>query len=66
MTVQPKLTQGTVARTLMVLSVPMLGGILSAVSFNLADTYFVSRLGTRELTAMSFTFPVVMVLMGIA
>ena len=63
---QPKLTQGTVARTLVVLSVPMLGGIFSAVSFNLADTYFVSRLGTRELAAMSFTFPVVMVLMGIA
>ncbi len=66
MDMQAKLTQGPVARTLMGLSVPMVGGIFSAVAFNLADTFFVSRLGTRELAAMSFTFPVVMVLMGIA
>lgn len=40
-------------------------GIFSVFVFNLADTLFVSRLGTQQLAAMSFTFPVVMVLMGI-
>lgn len=48
------------------LSVPMMGGIFSAIAFNLADTYFVAELGTLELAAMSFTFPVVMVLVGVS
>ena len=48
------------------LSVPMMAGIFSAIAFNLADTYFVAMLGTEELAAMSFTFPVVMVLIGVA
>ena len=61
-----RLTQGSVLRTLTGLSAPMIGGIFSVVAFNLADTYFVSQLGTQELAAMSFTFPVVMVMFGVA
>jgi len=41
-------------------------GILAVFGFNLADTLFVSRLGTDQLAAISFTFPVVMVLMGVS
>ena len=36
------------------------------VAFNLVDTFFVGRLGTLELAAMSFTFPVVLVVMSIS
>ena len=36
------------------------------MAFNLTDTYFVSQLGTRELEAMSFTFPVVTILYGVS
>ena len=61
-----RLTQGSVVRTLTKLSAPMVGGLFSVIAFNLGDTYFVSQLGTQELAAMSFTFPVVMVMMGIA
>lgn len=61
-----RLTQGSVPRTMARLSVPMMGGIFSAIAFNLADTYFVAELGTLELAAMSFTFPVVMVLVGVS
>ncbi|NKB65770.1 MAG: MATE family efflux transporter [Candidatus Latescibacteria bacterium] len=61
-----KLTQGPVAATLFHLSLPMVGGLFSIFAFNLADTYFVSQLGTNELAAMSFTFPMVMVLFGLA
>jgi putative MATE family efflux protein len=32
------------------------------VIFNLADAYFVGQLGTAELAALSFTFPVVMII----
>ncbi len=44
----------------------MLGGILSMILFNVADTFFVGQLGTRQLAAISFTFPVVMVLISLA
>ena len=36
------------------------------MAFNLTDTYFVSQLGTRELAAMSFTFPVITILYGVS
>lgn len=60
------LTEGDLFRALLRLAVPMTIGIFSVLLFNLADTLFVSRLGTRQLAAMSFTFPVVMVLMGVS
>ena len=41
-------------------------GILSRTVYNITDTYFVSRLGTNELAAMNFTFPVVMILGAIS
>lgn len=44
----------------------MLLGMFGMVAFNLADTYFVGQLGTLELAAMSFTFPVVMVISSLA
>jgi putative MATE family efflux protein len=37
---------------------PMLAGMMAMISYGLADTYFVSRLGTLPLAAVSFTFPV--------
>jgi putative MATE family efflux protein len=44
----------------------MVLGIVGMQGFNLADTYFVGRLGTTELAAISFTFPVVFVIAGLA
>ena len=61
-----RLTQGPVSRVLVRLAGPMTIGLLSIFFFNLADTYFVAQLGTRQLAAMSFTFPVVMVLLGVS
>ena len=61
-----RLTEGPVLRSLAALAFPMLGGIFAVIAFNFADTYFVAQLGTRQLAAMSFTFPVVMVPIGIA
>jgi putative MATE family efflux protein len=37
---------------------PMLIGMVALISYNVADTYFVGQLGTLELAAISFTFPV--------
>jgi len=44
----------------------MIAGTFAMTAFNLADTWFVSRLGTVHLAAMGFTFPVVMVMGCIA
>lgn len=56
------LTQGSVARKLIQLTLPMMLGIISMVAFNLIDTFYVGQLGKTELAALSFTFPVIMVI----
>ncbi len=43
------------------LALPMLVGIVGMMAFNVVDTFFVGRLGTLPLAAMTLTFPVVMV-----
>lgn len=60
------LTQGPVGKRLALLTLPMVAGMLSIVAFNMADTAFVGQLGTRQLAAISFTFPVVMILGAVA
>lgn len=60
------LTDGSIVFKLTSMTIPMIGGMFALSAFNLADTYFVSKLGTDELAAMSFTFPVVMILSFIA
>ncbi|MCB0094459.1 MAG: MATE family efflux transporter [Caldilineaceae bacterium] len=55
-----------VGQTLTNLTIPTVFGLLGMVAFNLADTFFVGQLGTQQLAAMSFTFPVVMVVLSIA
>ncbi|WP_396587781.1 MATE family efflux transporter [Bermanella sp. R86510] len=60
------LTQGSIGRWLYRLTAPMVLGILSIFLFNLVDTYFISLLGTQPLAAVSFTFPVNMVVMNLA
>jgi len=60
------LTQGPVGKNITVQSLGMMIGMLSMVGYNLVDTFFVGRLGTAQLAAMSFTFPVVMAANSIA
>ncbi|MBT77029.1 MAG: MATE family efflux transporter [Gammaproteobacteria bacterium] len=52
------LTQGPIGGTIRSLMMPMLVGMVAMLSYNIADTYFVGQLGTMELAAISFTFPV--------
>ena len=58
------LTSGPVRRHLIVMSLPMMVGLFFTMGFNLVDTYFVAQLGTAQLAAMSFTFPVVMLILS--
>ncbi len=61
-----RLTQGPVGKTLFNLTWPMVFGVLGMVTFNLVDTFFVGKLGTDQLAALSFTFPVVMAVSSLA
>ncbi len=61
-----KLTEGSVELRLAQLTLPLIGGVFALIAFNLADTYYVAQLGAKELAAIGFTFPVVMVLGSIA
>lgn len=59
-------TEGPVGRQLYLMSIPMVWGLLATMSFNAVDTYFVAQLSETDLAAMSFTFPVVMVVTSLA
>lgn len=56
------LTQGSITKKLVQLTLPMMLGIISMVAFNLIDAFYVGQLGKTELAALSFTFPVIMVI----
>ncbi|MFQ3207340.1 MAG: putative MATE family efflux protein [Glaciecola sp.] len=49
---------GDIAQTLKSMTIPMIVGMLMLMTFSIVDTFFVSMLGTEQLAAISFTFPV--------
>lgn len=55
-----KLVRNSVKRTLFNMAYPMLAGTIAMNTYNLVDTWYVSKLGTLSLAAMGLTFPVVM------
>ena len=60
------LTKDEIKPTLTAMTLPMLVGMLTLMTFNLVDTFFVSMLGTQQLAAISFTFPVTFTLISLA
>ncbi|MFH1237462.1 MAG: MATE family efflux transporter [Candidatus Aenigmatarchaeota archaeon] len=60
------LTKGDTARTLFMLSLPVIIGTSLQIAFNLTDTFFVSMMGSDALAAISVTFPVFFIAIAIA
>ena len=52
------LLTGDIKSTLVNMTVPMILGMIMLMTFSIVDTFFVSLIGTNELAAISFTFPV--------
>ena len=52
------LVNGHIPSTLKQMTIPVIVGMIMLMSFSLVDTFFISLLGTDELAAISFTFPV--------
>lgn len=64
--VPPSMTVGPVGATLVRLTVPMLAALLAMIGYSVAETWFIARLGPHALAAVSFTFPVTMVVISLA
>lgn len=60
------LIEGRVSKQLRVMAAPMVWGLMATMSLNLVDTFFIAQLGREPLAALSFTFPVIMVLTSLA
>lgn len=56
---------GDIAVTLKKMTIPMIMGMIMLMTFGLVDTFFVSLLGTEQLAAISFTFPVTFTLISL-
>ncbi len=52
------LLTGDIKSTLVNMTIPMIVGMIMLMTFSIVDTFFVSLIGTNELAAISFTFPV--------
>ncbi|MBW8191546.1 MATE family efflux transporter [Neiella marina] len=52
------LLKGQLGPTLKNMTMPVIVGMITMMTFNLVDTFFISMLGTQPLAAVSFTFPV--------
>jgi putative MATE family efflux protein len=60
------LTVGSLWMAIAVLTLPMIIGIMATMSVSIVDTYFVGKLGTNELAALSFTFPITITIASLA
>jgi putative MATE family efflux protein len=60
------LTNGDVRGHLWRLGLPMVIGIIAVMSIGLADAWFLGQVGTAELAAISFTFPVTFAIASVA
>lgn len=61
-----KFVSGSVGKQLLFGAIPMTIGIGAAIGFNFVDTLFIAKLGVKQLAAITYTFPMVFVVIGIA
>ena len=63
---QARLTQGPVGRHLVDMTLPVLFGIFMMMLQAFADAYFIGRVGVEALAALSFAFPILMIVTSVA
>ncbi len=61
-----RLTQGSVGRHLVDMTVPMLLGITTMMAQSFIDTWFLGHVGDRALAAYGFGFPILMIVTSVA
>ncbi len=60
------LTSGSTRSQLLRLGTPMIFGIAAAMSMSLVDAYFIGKIGTEQLAAIGFTFPVILTIQSLS
>jgi putative MATE family efflux protein len=60
------LTQGSVTGSLFRMTAPMMLGVSSTILVSMLEIGFIGRLGTEPVAALTFTFPLVMILNSVA
>jgi putative MATE family efflux protein len=63
---EARLTQGSVGGHLVGMTLPVLIGIFTMMAQAFIDAYFIGQVGDRELAALGFAFPVLMVVSSVA
>ena len=63
---EARLAQGPVGRHLVDMTVPVLFGIFTMMLQTFIDAWFIGQVGDRELAALGFAFPIIMVVSSIA
>jgi putative MATE family efflux protein len=67
MTSKPaKLIEGPVGKTLVDMTLPTLFGIFTMMMQTFIDAYFIGRVGVPQLAALSFAFPILMIVTSVA
>ena len=59
------LVEGAESSVIIKLTIPMIYGFLSVIGVSLVDAYFIGKLGTSELAAFGFIFPIIFIFNGI-
>jgi putative MATE family efflux protein len=60
------LTDGDLLKPLLVLSLPIVASQLMQVAYNLADTFWVGQLGQAPVSALSYSWPIVFLVISLA
>ncbi len=63
---EARLVQGPIGRGLLRLTAPMILGITASIGAGIVEAFFLAQVGTDELAAYSFTFPVTSAVMSLS
>lgn len=62
----PNFTEGSIIKSLIALSIPIVGANLLQTAYQLIDTFWVGRLGAEAVAAVSLSFPFLFLLISLA
>ncbi len=60
-----KLTEGSILRSLIVLSIPIIFANLLQTAYQITDTFWVGRLGTVAVASVSISFPIIFLMVSL-
>ena len=64
--IQARLTKGPVGKHLIDMTIPVFFGVFTMMLQGFADAFFIGMVGDWELAALSFAYPILMIVMSVA